>query len=61
MANKKDIVREKTLQMRVNDEEYAAIEEKANEIGLSMSNYMRMVCLHCRIDIAFNPKLTKKE
>lgn len=55
MAKEKEIKRDKTLQMRVNDDEYARIEEKANDIGLSISNYMRMVCLHCKIEISFNP------
>ncbi|HRC81760.1 MAG TPA: hypothetical protein PLF27_10280 [Sedimentibacter sp.] len=52
----KETTRNKTLQMRVNDEEYKKIEEKANSIGLSISNYMRMVCLNCKIDISFRPQ-----
>lgn len=46
--------REKTLQMRVTDEEYKKIEEKSNSLGLSISNYMRMVCIHAKIDILLN-------
>jgi len=60
MAKEKEIKREKTLQMRVTEEESSRLEDKANEIGLSVSNYMRMVCLHCNIDISFNPKIDKK-
>lgn len=61
MANKKkDITRERTLQMRVNDEEFAIIEEKANLIGLTTSNYMRMVCLNAKIEVTLNPLSTSK-
>jgi hypothetical protein len=61
MANtkKKDVVREHTLQMRVNDDEYAIIEQKANQIGLTTSNYMRMVCLNARIEVSINPPNSK--
>lgn len=46
--------REKTVQCRVSDEEYEVIEKKAEALGLTVSNYLRMVCLHARIDISFN-------
>lgn len=61
MAKEKEVKREKTLQMRVNDDEYSRIEARANSIGLTVSNYMRMVCLHCKIDISFNPQLDEKQ
>ncbi|MCL5071912.1 MAG: hypothetical protein M1308_13615 [Actinobacteria bacterium] len=51
--------REKTLQMRVTDEEFLIIEEKAKLLGLSVSNYMRMVCLHARLDISIQPEKSK--
>lgn len=57
MANKKkDITREQTLQMRVSEEEYKIIENKANMIGLTTSNYMRMVCLNTRIEVLLSPQ-----
>lgn len=60
MAKEKEVKREHTLQMRVSDEEYSRIESRAKEIGLTISNYMRMVCLNCKIDIAFKPPKSDK-
>lgn len=54
MAKKKTVTREYTLQMRVTDEEYKIIEKKASSLGLTTSNYMRLVCLNASIDILFN-------
>ncbi len=48
--------RDKTLQMRVTEEEYNIINEKANLLGITTSNYMRMVCLHAKIDISVRPE-----
>jgi uncharacterized protein (DUF1778 family) len=61
MVNKKEVVREKTLQMRVNDDEYTEIERRASSIGLSISNYMRLVCLQCNITISYDHKAAKKK
>lgn len=60
MAKKKDVTREATLQMRVNDEEYKMIESKANALGLTISNYMRMVCLNASIELSINIPEEKK-
>lgn len=46
--------RDKSIQIRVSEDEYKAIEEKAYELGLSVSNYLRMVAMHCKIDIFLN-------
>lgn len=50
-APKKGVIRERTLQMRVNDEEHAIIEQKSNQLGLTTSNYMRMVCINARVEV----------
>lgn len=50
---KKSATRDLTLQMRVNEEEYKIIEDKAKSIGLSTSNYMRMVCLCSDVKIVY--------
>lgn len=55
----KEVQREKTIQTRVSDEEYSIIEEKANFLGLSISNYLRLVALHARIDISIKPSQDK--
>lgn len=48
----KPLLRDKTIQTRVTDEEYKIVEDKANFLGLSVSNYLRLVALHTRIDIS---------
>lgn len=55
----KVIQREKALQTRVSDEEFVIVEEKANQLGLSISNYLRLVALHARIDISIKPSQDK--
>ena len=57
----KEVQREKTIQTRVSDEEYSIIEEKANFLGLSVSNYLRLIALHARIDISVNPSQDNKK
>lgn len=57
----KEVQREKTIQTRVTDEEYKAIEDKADFLGLSISNYLRLIALHARIDISVNPTQDKKK
>lgn len=51
----KSILREKTIQTRVSDQEFNMISEKAERLGLSVSNYLRMIALHAKIDISVNP------
>lgn len=51
----KSTQRDKTIQTRVTEEEYQIIEEKANFLGLTTSNYLRLVCLHAKIDITIQP------
>lgn len=46
--------REKTIQTRVTDEEYKVVEEKANFLGLSVSNYLRLVALHANINVSID-------
>lgn len=48
-------IRDKTIQTRVSEEEYRIIEEKANYLGLTISNYLRLVALHTKIDITIEP------
>lgn len=54
MPKKKSSTREHTLQMRVNEDELKIIEEKAEKIGLTVSNYMRMVSLNANIKVTIN-------
>lgn len=54
MANKKE--RLKTIQARVLDTEYCIIEKKAKFLGLTVSNYLRMVALHANVDINIQTK-----
>lgn len=51
--------REQTLQIRVTEEQYNAIDNNATRLGLVISNYMRMVCLHSSVDIRIEPKISK--
>lgn len=46
--------RDKTIQTRVTDKEFKRIDEKSNFLGLSMSNYLRLIALHAnvKVDIA---------
>ncbi|MCT4584092.1 MAG: hypothetical protein N4A54_04120 [Peptostreptococcaceae bacterium] len=55
------MARPKTLQMRVTEEEYDVIEKKAKSLGLTISNYMRMVCLHVKIDFSIQPSENESE
>jgi predicted DNA binding CopG/RHH family protein len=52
----KTIQRDKIIQCRVSDEEYQEIETKANNIGLSIISYLRMVCLFSKLDIVTSPQ-----
>lgn len=56
----KSIQRGKTIQTRVSEEEYSLVEKKADTLGLSISNYLRMVALHSTINIYVNVKEKKK-
>lgn len=54
----------KTLQMRISSAEYDTIEKKATELGLAISQYLRIVCLKAElpkelIPIAKKTKLPK--
>lgn len=57
----KALQREKTIQTRVTDEEYKIVEEKANFLGLSVSNYLRLIALHAKVDISIQPNQDKEE
>lgn len=46
--------RNKAIQIRVNEDEYKAIENKAEILGITISDYMRMVCLHADIKVLVN-------
>lgn len=61
MANKKneEDLRNKTLQFRVNDEENDIIEQKAKQIGLTVSNYVRMVSMNADVKVTLD--INKKE
>lgn len=54
MGKKKNVTRENTMQMRVNDSEFNIIEGKASSLGLTTSNYMRLVCLNANVEVLFN-------
>jgi uncharacterized protein (DUF1778 family) len=43
--------RNKTIQARVSEEEYAFIEERADFFGLTISNYVRLVVLNANIEV----------
>lgn len=47
----KVIQRGKSIQTRVTDEEYAYVENKAESLGLSITNYLRFVALHAKIEV----------
>lgn len=53
----KPTLRDKTIQVRVTEDEYNTIEKKANELGISLSNFIRLVCLHVRIDFSVIPDI----
>jgi predicted DNA binding CopG/RHH family protein len=46
-----EIKRKITAQCRVSEEEYNEIEKKADKIGLSVSSYLRMVCLMAEVNV----------
>lgn len=48
--------RDKTIQTRVSGDEFKIVEEKANFLGLSISNYLRLIALHTKIDISIETK-----
>jgi predicted DNA binding CopG/RHH family protein len=51
--------RDKAIQVRVTDEEYKLIEQRADYLGISTSNYLRMVSIHCTIDISISADTVK--
>lgn len=51
--NISDEARKLTIQIRVTDDEYNLIEDKALNMSVSTSNYMRMICLHSNVYILF--------
>lgn len=64
MKNEKT-VRSQSVQCGVSQEEYITVENKAGRLGLSISNYLRMIALH--VDITslsptniYNPELSSK-
>lgn len=48
-----------SIQARVTKDQYNIIEKKADALGLSISNYIRMVCL--KADINVDIKLKKED
>ena len=50
----KKVDRKKVVQSKVSEEEYEKIEKKANNIGLSIVSYLRMVCLFSKLDISID-------
>ena len=51
------LLRVKTIQTRVLDTEYALIEQRAASVGLSISDYLRLVVLAAKIDVTTLPDL----
>lgn len=49
-----ETVRGKTVQCRLSDSEFKEIEKKADELGLSVSSYLRMICLKASVNVSFN-------
>ncbi|MBQ3420284.1 MAG: hypothetical protein IJH34_01160 [Romboutsia sp.] len=47
-------IRGKTVQCRLSDYEFKEVEKKANELGLSVSSYLRMICLKANVNVSFN-------
>ncbi len=52
MAN--EAFRAKTVQCRLSDDEFKEIERKSSELGLSVSSYLRMICLKADVKISVN-------
>jgi len=47
MSNKRD----KSIYVRVSEEEYKKIEKKAEKLSINLSDYIRLVCLNSEINI----------
>ena len=41
----------KHLTVRCTEEEYSSIQRKANDLGMSLSEYVRFVSLHAKVDV----------
>lgn len=54
VSNSNNRTRKKAIQFRVTEEEYNQIEEKANLLGVTLSNYVRLVALHSDIKVFIN-------
>lgn len=53
MSNENEI-RNKTIQCRLSELEYKEVEKKANELGLSVSSYLRLICLKAKVNVTVN-------
>ncbi|WP_459195723.1 plasmid mobilization protein [Wukongibacter baidiensis] len=53
--------RNKTLQMRITEDEFERINEKADMLGISTTNYIRMVCLNASFETQILHKDFDKE
>lgn len=49
-----ETTRLKTVQCRLSEEEFKDIEKKAEQLGLSVSSYLRMICLKAEVKIYLN-------
>lgn len=47
----------KTIQTRVYEEEYNLIEKRANTLGLSISDYLRLVVLATKVKVIVDDEL----
>jgi uncharacterized protein (DUF1778 family) len=45
----------KTIQTRVHEEEYLLIEKRASSLGLSISDFLRMVALLAKVEVTIEP------
>lgn len=51
----------KTIQTRVYEEEYNLIDQRANSLGLSISDYLRLVVLAAKVEVTVEPIQRKDE
>lgn len=50
-------LKNKYLQIRLSEEEYEIVEKKANHLGLGVTGYIRLVCIHLDINKTLSKKI----